>query len=146
MVYADDSHILQALAEASEALIQGLGSVRGKPCVAAVTIFTDMRNILSGPVLDFFIEVKLVNSADMTWSIEIEWTSQWSIRADIRLNRYSEGEFIAELGEWSTPNPAEFIEHLHEAARLTLESLHAFDFCTIEVDPEEHVRRRYGRG
>lgn len=131
---APDSAILQRLVEASEALIQGIGPVRGKPCVQSVVVLPDLRNFpLSRACLAFWIEVRLENSADMCWFITITWTPNWTIEAGIRLNRYSEQEWIADLGEWTAVDAAEFGIHLDKAVRMTLDSLAAFDFCAIEA-------------
>ena len=121
--------VVQKLCDTSERLIQGGRPIRGAPCVASVESSSHLRRLLSGARVDFAVEVTLQNSAVVTWSVEVAWEPTWIVEAGISLNRTSYQESIADLGEWTTSDVAEFEALLDQAVDPVLASQGEFDFC-----------------
>jgi len=86
MIVAPGADVLEAIAGASERLIELSIDLRRRPEVRRSIQGVDCRRLQSGSVLTRYVEAELQSTNVACWWLEVGWSERWAIASRVLLN------------------------------------------------------------
>jgi hypothetical protein len=86
VVVARGAEALEAVAVASERMVDLARSMRERPGARRAASGVECRRYRSGSTFDVYVEVELASDYVLTWWLEVGWTERWTIESRVLLN------------------------------------------------------------
>ena len=126
---AQGAEVLEAIAGASERLIEQTIKLRKLPGVRGVIQAVDCRRLRSGSSLALYVEAKLVDERTLTWWLEVSWCGEWLIESRLlRDHRYGQ-EIVHRFSDRRATTAGEFADELSRAVDALVSSMAEHDLA-----------------
>ncbi len=120
--------VLTSIANASEAMILFSRTLEIDPSVEQILRVVDVRNYVSGSMVEMFVDAELACGVGIVFWIDISWREDWRIEPSVRLS-VSGGDEAVSLGVRVAVGEQAMAMELDRAVQDLVEARKAVDLC-----------------